>query len=269
MDNLLESLLEAEKQHEPQVWDRFLTLRSKYLENAVYKCFVKLFPGQVYRNAHFTFQDKEYEADLLVIHGSKILIVESKSGRFSSSIGQGSMRVLKERLMKLVKDVWVQGTNTKKYISSHDEVTFWKDRDKNILLVKVNSSKTNYKFFVIGVTLVHMGDLVADLKNIQAFNFFTDNEYPWMVYLYDLDVIVDWLSTPKFMHYAEQRMCVQEKNISAKSELILLGYYMTHGNLDPPSIDGKKADVYIINDNYMSMFDEYYLGRQSSSAVRY
>ena len=263
LDKILESLLEAEKQHEPKAWNRFLTLRSKYLEDAVHKCFAKMFPSQVYRNAYFTFQGKDYETDLLVIHGNKILIVESKSGSLPLSIGRGSMRSLKERLTKLVKYVWTQGTNTKKYINLHGEVTFWKDKNKNSLLVKVDSSKTNYKFFVIGVTLAHMGDLVANLKNIQAFNFFPGEEYPWMVYLYDLDVIADRLSTPEFIHYMEQRMRVQEKNIFVKSELILLGYYKTHGHLNPPLLDGKKANINIFSDDYMSMFDEYYTNPQS------
>lgn len=260
LDELLESLLGEEKQGMPIIWEKFRVLRARYLEKAAYNYLAKIFPNRIFRNAFFTFQNKSYEADLLVIHGDKMFIVESKSGNFPVFIGQSSMRSLKERLIKLVKNVMQQGTNTKNYINSQNIVTFWSDKARTKVLTKINTSKTNYDFFIIGVTLAHMGDLVANLRNIHGFNFFPNDEYPWMVYLYDLDIVVDWLKTPaRFIHYLEQRMYLQKHNHFAQSELVLLGYYLRYQNLTPPTVNGRQSDVAYFAPDFMSIFDEYYL----------
>ena len=129
------------------------------------------------------------------------------------------------------------------------------------MLVKIETLKTDFEFFIIGATLAHMGGLVTTLKDLSPLNIFPNDEYPWMVYLYDLDVIVDQLSAPEFIHYMKQRMRVQEKNVYANSELILLGYYKKHGNLDASKIS--KDGMVCLAPDYMSMFDEQYAGRQS------
>ena len=94
------------------------------------------------------------------------------------------------------------------------------------MLLETDSSNTSYQFFFVNVTLESLSGFATGLKDIEPFGFFKDYEYPWFVYLYDLDIVASLLQEPiYFIHYLEQRMKAQKQNIfSSSSELILLGY---------------------------------------------
>ena len=257
---MLEFLLEEEKQKTPSVWNKFCDLRSKYVESSVYRILSKMFPNQIFRNAHFLYKDREYETDLLVIHENKILVIESRSGGFPASAMRGSMRSLKRRMSALVQKPMLQATNVRDYIMSRSKAILWEDKPRTKALVEIESTQ-NYKFLVISVTLVHLGGLAANLRNIDAFQFFKNDEYPWLIYLYDLDVVVDMLETPsRFIDYVEKRIHAHQQNIfEAESELIFLGYYQKKGSFIPQKIDGKKTTKMVLTTDWMNELEGRYL----------
>lgn len=259
LDDMLVSLLEKQcKQNSPDISNKFYMLRSKYLEDSVYTCFNKIFPGQLFRNAHFIFKNKKFETDLLIKCDDKILVVESKSSDVHWPAIQRSLRRLKNNLGKLSQDGMTQGINTRNYIKSQDTAIFWKDKAQSNVLVEIDSTKIK-ECFIIVVTLAQLGSIATTPDCLKTIGFFANNEYPWLVNLYDLDVITEWLNTPQdFTDYLEKRMYAQQQNIEAPSELILLGYYIREGNLPSDS-----TDATILDSNLMRIFDDYYLGRQN------
>lgn len=263
LDSLLEYLLEDEKKNKTDIWNKFTNLKSKYVENKVYEFISRIFPSKcIYQNAYYWIGGIRYEVDLLVIYDNKIFIMESKSGSLPLSAKREGNEMLKTRLEDLVKKALSQCVGTKNYIKSQPKSTFWADKEKNELLIEIDYSSTNYEFFFIDVTLEHLGSMGTNLKNLDTFNFFQDNEYPWTVYLHDLDVVTDLLSEPiYFIHYIQQRMVAQNQNVfESPLELSLLAYYLTNGIFaQEVVVDSKKVAKIVLFPDHIDPIDKYYL----------
>lgn len=262
LDRLLEFLLEKEKRTQSETWDKFTKLKSKYLEDKSFEFLSRIFPEKhMFKNLYYWTGQQRMEIDLLVLYDNKILIVESKSGNLPLSAKREGHKLLKIRLEDLINKALSQAIQAKNYIKSHPKAHFW-DKSKTKILLEIDSSKTNYEFFFINVTLEHLGSLATSLKNIEAFNFFKDNKYPWSVYLYDLDIVTDLLREPiYFIHYMEQRLIAQDQHIIlSPSELILLGYYLKNGTFHTRSVTNSK-NAYKINPlvDCMDSIEEYYI----------
>lgn len=262
LDLLLEFLLEGEKLSRSDIWNKFTALKSDYLENKSYEFFSRVFPEKcLFQNACYWVGRDRMEVDLLIVYDNKIFIVESKSGNLPLSAKQDGYGKFQIRLMDLVKKALLQATGARDYIKSQSEVKFWNE-SKDKILVEMNSSENDYEFFFIDVTLEHLGSFATSLKNLDAFNFFRENEYPWSVYLHDLDVITDLLNEPVyFIHYLEQRLIAQNQNIfSAALEFSLLGYYLTHGTFHTRVItDSKNVGSISLLTDFMDPIEDYYL----------
>lgn len=255
LDLLLERLLENEKQNKSPTWNKFNELKSTYLENASYEFFAKMFPNCVYKNVHYKFQGNEGESDLLVIYGNRVLIVESKSNNIPMYAKQLGDEELEKRLYDMVEKGYEQATKTKKYIQSNSKVKFWEDTKRKKLLVETDSSKNDYKFYYVGVTLEDLGGLGTNPKNLEPLGYFSNDEYPWMVYLYDLGVITDMLTEPIYLiHYIEQRKNMHVLNkFEAASELDFIGLYLNNGRFS--KFDAKT----FAGGNDIKQFDDYHI----------
>ena len=262
LDDLLEYLLEEEKKINSETWNRFVNLKSDYLEDKSFEFFSRVFPKKcIFKNLYYWIGRERMEIDLLVVYDNKILIIESKSGNLPSSAKREGHNQLQIRLTDLIKKAMLQATRGRNYIKSRSKVQFWNE-SKDTVLLDIDSSKTNYEFFFINVTLEHLGSLATSLKNIETFDFFEDNEYPWSVYLYDLDIITDLLREPIYLiHYIEQRLVAQEQHIfSAPSELIMLGYYLQYGNFHKRLLtDSENVGKIGMAADYMDAIEEHYM----------
>jgi len=262
LDLLLEFLLEEEKQSHSDIWNQFTELKSSYLENKSHEFFSRVFPENcLFPNACYWIRRDRMEVDLLIVYDNKIIIVESKSGKLPLSAKREGQQKLQTRLIDLVQKALSQATAARDYIKSQPTVKFW-NKSKDKVLVEINSSETKYEFFFIGVTLEHLGSLGTSLKNLDAFNFFKENDYPWSVYLHDLDVVTDLLDEPVyFIHYLEQRMIAQNQDtFSSPLELSLLGYYLTHGTFHTRVLtDSENVGRISILPDFIDPIEDYYL----------
>lgn len=262
LDLLLEFLLEEEKQFHSTIWNQFVELKSDFLETKSHEFFSRVFPEKcLFPNACYWIGRDRMEVDLLIVYDNKIIIVESKSGKLPLSAKRDGQEKLQTRLIDLIQKALLQATGAKDYIKSQPVVQFW-NKSKNKVLVEINSSETNYEFFFIGVTLEHLGLLGTSLKNLDAFNFFQGGEYPWSVYLHDLDVVTDLLDEPVyFIHYLEQRLIAQNQDIfSSPLELGLLGYYLTHGTFHTRVLtDSENVDRIALLPDFMDPIENHYL----------
>ena len=233
LDRSLEFLLEHEKKSQSNIWNKFAKLKSEYLERKSFEFFSRVFPEKcVFKNLCYWVGRERMEIDLLVLYDNKIFIVESKSGNIPPPAKQEGRKRLQMRLAEIIKKAQQQATSSMNYIESQSKAEFW-DHAKKTKLLEIDSTKTNYEFFFINVTLEQLSFFATDLKELEAFNFFQDGDkYPWSVYLYDLDIITDLLDKPiYFIHYLEQRLAAQKQNIlHTPLEINLLGYYLKSGN---------------------------------------
>jgi hypothetical protein len=262
LDSLLEFLLEEEKQTHSTIWNQFIELKSNFLETKSIEFFSRVFPEKcLFPNACYWIGRDRMEVDLLIVYDNKIIIIESKSGKLPLSAKRDGQEKLQKRLIDLIQKALLQATGARDYIKSQPLVQFW-NKSKDKILVEINSSDTAYEFFFIGVTLEHLGLIGTSLKNIDAFNFFQAGEYPWSVYLHDLDVVTDLLDEPiYFIHYLEQRMIAQTENIfSSPLELSLLGYYLTHGTFHTRVLtDSENVGIISLMPALMDPIENYYL----------
>ena len=263
LDSLLESLLDQEKQNASNIWNEFIFHKSKYLEDKVYEFFLRVFPqGSIFQNAYYWIGKKRKEVDLIVVFDNKIFLVESKSGNLPLHAKSEGKETLRDRLKDLLEKAYSQGIDAKNYITSQSEVTFWKDPAKKNILLKINSSKTDYAFFIMNITLEPLGFFSTNVQNLAGFNFFSDNKYPWSVYLHDFDVITDLLYEPiYFIHYVEQRIATQNQNLfSAGLELNFLQDYIHHGMFSKGFvIDSKTIDKAFLAPDLIQPIEDYYL----------
>ena len=262
LDRLLEYSLENEKQSHSNIWNQFVELKSCYLENKTIEYFSRVFPKKhLFKNLYYWVGRDRMEIDLLAMYDNKIFIVESKAGNLPLPAKQDGREQLRTRLVDLVEKALQQATRSRNYINTHPKAQFW-NKSKDTLLLEIDSSNTSYQFFFVNVTLESLSGFAASMKNIEAFGFFKDGEYPWSVYLHDLDVVTDLLPEPiYFIHYIEQRMKAQKRNIfSSQSELILLGYYLEFGNFYQQHIEGSENPIRLfLSPDYMDPIERYYL----------
>ena len=262
LDRLLEYILESEKQSHSDIWNKFVELKSAYLENKTAEYFSRVFPkNHLFKNLYYWLGRDRMEIDLLVMYDNKIFIVESKAGNLPLPAKQDGREELRTRMTDLVEKALQQAIRSRDYIITHPKAQFW-NKSKDTVLLEIDSSNTSYQFFFVNVTLEPLSGFAASLKNIEAFGFFKDGEYPWSVYLHDLDVVTDLLSEPiYFIHYIEQRMKAQKQNIfNSQSELILLGYYLKFGNFYQQLIEGSEnVKQLFLHPGYMDPIERYYL----------
>lgn len=255
--NIIENYLKEEKENQSKNWERYNRTKSRYLENKVIECMKKIFPqNSVYERLKYEMEDKLYEVDALVKYDNKILIFESKSGIFSDAAKRGAKFTLKSDLKKLQEEPFLQGKNTSKYLRSTDKPRFTEQTGKNIEFDLEHGITDVY------VTSVNMEDLMlmnTNPKIAQSLSLFEDNEFPWIVDIFALDIITNHIENPSiFIHYIKQRVVSASKNtFRAFDELAFFNYYLDHGNFDSEELSEK--DIIFLDDNLIKSFDEYYI----------
>ena len=243
LDLILEYLLEHEKQNMTQVWKKYESSKSGYLEKKTYEYFARVFPKNLYRNLYYKINRERFETDLLVIFDNKILIVESKSNHLPIAARRGGMSSLETGLEKIVKTAYLQAERVKNYIQSSDIVTFENESGTNVLTL--NNKNIKYQFFYVNSTLELLDSLAANPQDLDALNLFQNKNYPWSVNLYDLDIITDTIKSPVYLlHYIHQRLSNHKRGIvQSITEGEFLGYYFKHGNFYEQEYDSEEKSI--------------------------
>ena len=256
LDIILENLIDGKS----KAWPKYNKSKSDYLEDKTYDFFSRVFPKKnLHRNLYFNFNDKRFECDLLLQYDNKIFAIESKSSHLPLSAKRGGFESLRDSLKVIVRKAYRQGTNVRDYIHSDSEVKF-EDKDGNVIHTVKQSSDD--EFFFLNVTFENLGMIGTNLKKLDILNFFTRDEYPWSVNIYDLDVITDLISEPVyFLHYLEQRSRAQRQDIFESAEEIdFLGYYFRIGNFYTELVhQGDNLASIMIAPEYYQVLDDCYL----------
>lgn len=260
LDVLFEYLLLNKKIEKSKLWIKFNEIKSSYIEDKIFQWLRKVFGRKnVFRNLYYWIGSERREIDVLVIYDDKILLFEAKSG-FIPVTAKIHGEKMKNRLRDLIKKPYQQNLSTQNYISSNSISEFWNE-DKSVKVLTIEKKKYDYEFLFINVTLEMLGGLYMDLKHLIDMGFYQENTiYPWSVYFFDFEIILDVLKDPiVFIHYIRERMSVEEEGIiDSVDELAYFGYYLKNGNLKIKNIAEGYPTRIMLGSNFMTDLEKHY-----------
>ncbi|GAH87145.1 unnamed protein product, partial [marine sediment metagenome] len=142
------------------------------------------------------------------------------------------------------------------YIRSKESVCF--ETQQGSLTIRKDDYTSIYQ---IVISLESFSPLTTKLKLIKAWNsnLISGNTHPWILSVYDLMILCDWLETPEeFLDYLNHRIENEKKGeIYSSDEVDYLGYYLAFGNLKQPVIE-KKSNFPIYITGFSIDIDRYY-----------
>jgi len=258
---ILETLLEPEKLNQSELWERYQKkAKSKFTEDKTCEFLSRVLPNNIFhRNLSYNYKGKEREVDVLFKYDNKIFIIEIKSGNFSKAAQRGAVKRLQSDLKKLIERAYTQGMEVENYIRSTKRAIFKNKKDEETI---IDFDETMDSFILINITLEPLMSLSTGLKRLRSLGLFQEDEYPWSVNLFELDIITNHIESPGiFIHYLESRLKALDKDIFyGIDELAFLSYYLSRGNLYTPLTgDGNEVDLVFLENSLVLDFDRYYL----------
>jgi hypothetical protein len=256
---IFENLLSEEKQNNTKIWQKYLDRRANFTEEKVQDFLIRLFSkDEIYQNLYYHYENRRYEVDKLIFYCNNVIIIEIKSRTFSESAKRGGIKRIATDIGRIVADAYEQGLKTKEFIES-ESIAKFEDSKGNVVLELRNNQKLN--FILINVTYEPLIGFSPSLKKLQKLGLFKNNEFPWSVNLFDLDIITRHVETPSiFIHYIESRLKTQEEEIiQSPDELTYFGFYLQFGTFRLESYDGKKFNGMFLDSSFLDKFDQHYL----------
>lgn len=259
LPEIFEGFLENEKKEQSNIWERYKEKKSQFTECKVKEFLLRIFSeSDIYDNLYYPFKGKRLETDHIITYCRNFLIIEDKSGLYSIPAKRGGISSIKTDLEKLIVDSYQQGLNCRDYIRSTKIASFEKKNGEHVLDIKFEPHKTH--FLVINVTLEHLYSFSTSLKLLDSLKVFQNDEYPWSVSLFELDLITRSITSPAiFIHYIESRIESQKENYSffAFDEISFLSYYLQNGNFVKYPKKGKMPE-FALTPDYIKPFDRHY-----------
>lgn len=214
---------------DPQLRDRYGDALSTWMEEEIATYVARLFPPEnVFRNACFADPDNlggETEADVLVVWGPFLIVIEAKGKKIHRDALRGNRPKLKQALGKNVQDAFHQARRVIRILERDAAIQF-KERQSS-RTIEVTRDRLR-RVMPISVTLQHLSGLTTQLAVTQQLGLFKGNAYPWSVSIDDLETITRFAGSPDiFLHYIERRTAHQHIDISLTGdELDMFGHYL-------------------------------------------
>lgn len=205
----LRQLIEDEVKKSAKLWNRYdKGHKAKYLEDESKRIVKKLLPQcDIYNSLYYKPAGEETacELDVMAIYDTTIVLVEAKSGIYSTSARRGGLKRLEKDINKNIEYAYNQGSRTKKYIESNEKSIFYSD-DKLKNEVISLSKKEIKKIFIINTTLDYYAELGVELYRLKKHGIYKAEEFPWTICISDFKVIADFIDfTNQFLYYLMMR----------------------------------------------------------------
>lgn len=219
---------EEELKKEPDVYQRYQIVRSKWLEEKSHKIFLSLFPkASVYRNLSYPDPEKPQataELDIAVYYGPFVLLVEAKSKQFRLSSQRGDKGRLRTDIKRNAEDSFEQARRAARYIRDSDLPEFIEIESGNKLKIDKSTVK---RIYCLSISLKYLGGLANRLADTRSLGLFKNNELPFCISVADLEVISEFCPFPEMLlHYIERSLNAQQEPGIAADELDFFGAYL-------------------------------------------
>lgn len=222
--------------------DRYGQCISEWMELEIERQLQRLFPAaSVIRNACFPDPDNpggETEADLVVVWGPFLIVVEAKGKRVAPEALRGSRSKLKQMLSKNIQDAFIQSRRVVRVLERDGKIRFKEQTTGRVVNVEQDRLR---RVMPISVTLQNLSGIPTQLAVTQRLGLFKGNAYPWSVSIDDFDVITRFSGSPDvFLHYIERRTAHQSTPVGLHGdELDIFGQYLDN-RLHPSLYEGRK-----------------------------
>jgi hypothetical protein len=239
------TFFDAIARNDPLLRDRYGKSIADWMELEIERQLQRLFPASsVIRNACFLDPDNpggETEADVVVVWGPFLIVVDAKGKRVATEALRGSRVRLKQTIGKNIQDAFVQSLRVVRVLDRDGRIRFKEKATGRIVEVEQASLR---RVMPISVTLQNLSGIATQLAVTQKLGLFKGNAYPWSVAIDDLDVITRFAASPDvFLHYIERRTAHQNVPVGLHGdELDIFGHYL--GNRLHSSIyEGRKEII--------------------------
>ena len=256
---------------DPSFFDRrYLRARDRYLEDNVAEVFRKWFgPSKVGTNLVYTFteegEQRRCELDCLAVFGDAVFLIESKAGSFRPAARRGGLPSIVSDAKRLVATAHDQALRAKRFIETQNPAVF--TDSKGVEVTRLDPDRINH-FFLITVTLEHLGVLTSHLPALKKLNVIDGKTWPWPVSLPDLLAVHEVLDRPSlFLHYLHQRVPLNRAdNLIVFDELDIMIHYLEQGLWTNP-VDLQDEFVRIIA-THTNELDKYYQMKELGKAAK-
>lgn len=162
------------------LWQRYERSRARYLELKTLEYLQSALKHvRSYNNLKYKVQEndqeKEVQLDGLIIFDSALFFVEAKAGTLSPSARRGAQKRMVDDLKQLIKSAYSQALRAKNYFNKSDTPAFYLEDNSEVRIVKQDIDR----IYLITVTLDNLDAFIANLYQLDEFEFFASNEYPW------------------------------------------------------------------------------------------
>ena len=216
--------------------------RGRWLEERALDVFRRLFAGraEVHGRLKYGPRKARRELDGLVKFDNKAILIEGKWKTLTLPAKRGDVKAIIRDLEGSIRDSYRQATQAREYVRSMEVAVF---EDSTGRKVMVRNDETQEVFMV---SLVGRNDLAVFAANpslLYELGLFGPADFPWVVSLMDLKVVVEFLEFPsQFFDYLKRRDAIlQTGKFNFHDEWDLLGAYL-HSVLDPADKRYEGAD---------------------------
>lgn len=230
---IIESLIEAKDKDyfQKHYQEKY---RKEFLENKTLKYLEDLLPGAtIYQNLFYRPDSKNpnyrVETDGVILYDTNIFIIEAKSGSLSQSSRRGSLLMIRKEAKRLVGEAYNQALRTKEYINNTSKPIFEQENGKPLLEI---TDKTKYKnIYLITTTLDPLDHLSTQLNSLKNIGLIEGKEWPWTVFVNDLQVISEIIEFPSvFISFLQHRIRANDfPQFKSIDELDFFMFYLREG----------------------------------------
>ncbi|PZL93630.1 zinc chelation protein SecC [Pantoea graminicola] len=225
--------------------------RGEFVEDYTFDKMFKIFgKGNVYKNAFIINKRGETigEIDVLVIFSECIVSFQAKSKKLTIEARKGNDNAIKKDFQGAIQDACDQGL-------SCSTMLLMEDFDKHYILTDADFKKINLrskikKAYIVPIISEHYPALSFQASNYLKFNATNSMPQPFVMDVFLLDVLTEFLDSPLYFISYVDRRCEYGNKIFSSHELTIFSFHLKQ-NLWME----EEHDFYILDDDICSDLD--------------
>lgn len=252
----MEDLLKEDQ----DTWDRYLDIRSQFVEDESTKILSQMLPGsRSWTRLDWRSDTTQGELDGLVACDDVAFRVQAKSGRISESARRGSQERILKDLGEQIGEAFVQHQTLAQALAGSPCGSLGIEQQACVALglpVQIE----------VIVTLDHINPWSPEHHKMRdALSLDASRPMPWIISLMDLMVVGDLVSGTEFLDFLFRRFQQERfEKISAHDEINWLGRYISDGlHFDPYFSSDEPLDLLALG-SYTEDIDTWYFSRSGT-----
>ena len=211
---------------------RYARMREGVLTEMTLDSLAGVFPGAVHgHNLYYGVDDSSRsETDAVLLYDDIAIVIEAKAGALSFSARKGSEKRIKRDFGKLVGDAFSQARRAADFILGNPNGIFTDERGNPLLSL---DNRPIRKVYLLNPVLDSMDAFAIELADARESGLLSpDENWPWCVFINDLQLVTDILDTPSvFLLYLDRRLRFNEHSnwFRVHDEIDLLDYFIHTG----------------------------------------